>query len=143
MVVLAGADITLPHGCWQLHANKTNVLCMTHELAEWNGHLNHAAQECAMLASQVLFSLQEAVEQRQSDLLRVLDSVRESPTVFYKTAGIVLSVVKKSLPKNLEYLYLRVPSCRSLVATAIYCRSWTRYDGLLLVESPPVFYKAA
>lgn len=73
--VLAGASITLPQGYWQLHANKTQVLCMTHELAEWNDHLNHAAQECAMLASQVLVSLQDAIEKRMSDLLQVLDSL--------------------------------------------------------------------
>lgn len=70
-----GTEITLPQGVWQLHANKTTVLCMTHELAEWNEHLNHAAQECAMLSSQVLVSLQEAIEQRLSDLLQVLDSL--------------------------------------------------------------------
>jgi DNA mismatch repair ATPase MutS len=70
-----GTAAVLPQGFWQLHANKATVLCMSHALAEWNEHLNHAAQECVMLASQVLISMQVVIEQRLSDLLQVLDSV--------------------------------------------------------------------
>ena len=38
------------------------------------------------------------------------------PSGVYKTDGIVMHEIRKSLPTNLEYLYLRAPSCRALDA---------------------------
>ena len=41
------------------------------------------------------------------------------PPVVYKPAGSVLSEVRNTLPTNQEYIYLRVPSCRTLLATYV------------------------
>jgi hypothetical protein len=72
---IAGGDYTLPHGYWKMHTTKKSILCMTNELAEWNEQINNAAHECGVLASNVLMTVQEAIEQQSSKLMQVLDSL--------------------------------------------------------------------
>lgn len=71
----AGKGKALPKQCWRLHTNKKSVLCMTNELSEWNASIKRTADDCSVLASQILAGLQENVEQCHGNLVQVLDSI--------------------------------------------------------------------
>lgn len=48
---------------------------MTNELAEWNANIKRAAEDCAVLASQILTALQAELEKHRNDLVQALDSI--------------------------------------------------------------------
>lgn len=71
----AGQDLVLPQGYWKLATNKKSILCMTNELAEWNANIKRAADDCCVLASQILAALQVDVEKHRNHLVQALDSI--------------------------------------------------------------------
>lgn len=72
----AGAlDVTLPDGCWAVGGSKSNVLCMTNELARWNLQLEEAANECRVLTVQMLSGLQQQLAQHRPYICMLLDAL--------------------------------------------------------------------
>eukprot|EP00892_Ulva_mutabilis_P010806 jgi/Ulvmu1/8098/UM004_0337.1 len=48
---------------------------MTNELAEWNANIKRAADDCCVLASQILAALQNDIETHRNHLVQALDSI--------------------------------------------------------------------
>lgn len=48
---------------------------MTNELSQWNASIKRTADDCSVLASQILAGLQESIEQCRGNLVQALDSI--------------------------------------------------------------------
>jgi MutS domain V len=69
------SGVSLPSGCWELGSSKTQVLCMTNDLASWNLQLDEAAKECQVLTMQMLSGLEEQLAQRRMYVCMLLDAL--------------------------------------------------------------------